>query len=172
MSSLYTLKESGYLKLRFSLPSSWREFVKNEDYEKLYQEAQKEMHSSGILGAKLFEVYQECKIEEAHWELMLAKRRGPQDPEEDGIWHDDGSRNLAFSLSLNEHPEEISGGELCLRPKAEPHKVTQLSTLPWGEAYLFATGKLNWEHRISLVSIGNRLVLVAWITDGKEGENP
>jgi hypothetical protein len=172
MSSLYTLKENGYLKMRFSLPSSWREFVKNEDYERLYQEAQKEMLPNGVLGEKLFEIYQECRIEKAHWELMLAKRVGPQDPEEDGIWHDDGSRNLAFSLSLNEHPDEISGGELYLRPKDRPLKVTQLSTLPWGEGYLFATGKLNWEHRISLVSSGNRLVLVAWVTDGNEGVNP
>ena len=44
-------------------------------------------------------------------------------PDEDGIWHDDGSRVLAFSLSLNLKPENIKGGALSIRKKVQANEV-------------------------------------------------
>jgi len=50
-------------------------------------------------------------------EFIISLRNASNDWEEDGIWHDDGSRVFAFSLSLTMDSEKIEGGRLGVRRK-------------------------------------------------------
>jgi len=94
---------------------------------------------------------------------MLALR---QAPDEDGIWHDDGSRDLGFSLSLCLEPEKIQKGRFCLR-HIESQRLTMISPPPLGTLTCFLTGKNGYEHRVEQVLSGNRLMLVGWCNSEK-----
>ncbi len=166
MGLLYTLKNEGFLSLPLQLPDSWQNYVGAEDYDSLYREAEDAIRVEGFINKALKPLLKEIFIEsEPEWELMLAKRLGPQDEDEEGIWHDDGSRRLAISLSLNKNPQSISGGELLLRQKDNPQKIKTLETQGWGTLLVFATGQWGWEHKVTRVTTGNRLVLVAWLSE-------
>ena len=93
-------------------------------------------------------------------EFIIAIREAPED--EEGIWHDDGSRLLGFSLSLNLCPEEISGGELHFRPKENKEALTQLKTQSFGTMILFKTGLNGFEHKVTQVTSGRRIVVAGW----------
>ena len=82
-------------------------------------------------------------------------------PDEDGIWHDDGSRQLAFSLSLNLN-SEVEGGELSIRKKGAIDKTTLIPTLPFGSMIIFLTGHDHFEHKTHGVKKGERLVAAGW----------
>lgn len=98
-------------------------------------------------------------------EHMLALRKGPEDQELEGIWHDDSSRHFAISLSLSLTPELICGGELEIRRFREEESMNSLSgSRPFGLASVFLTGKYGFEHRTRRVTSGNRLVLVLWVS--------
>ncbi len=160
------LKNCGSLSCSFNLPEKWKVYVQNAHYDQLYQEIEAQLPLDKELGqqisALLFTIYGEQKQWKYDW--MLALREGPQEEEQEGIWHDDASRDLALSLSLNLKPELIQGGELRMRPRANRDKVTTIGPRPWGHGHLFATGKWDWEHKTSRVTSGNRLILVVWIT--------
>lgn len=96
-------------------------------------------------------------------EFILSLRTAPDD--EDGIWHDDGSRKLAFSLGLNLSPEQIEGGELLLKKKDEPEShATRFAPLALGELVVFLTGEYGYEHRVLAVTKGERLVCAGWLS--------
>jgi hypothetical protein len=92
-------------------------------------------------------------------EHIIAIREPPED--EDGIWHDDGSRILGFSLSLSQNHDLISGGELRFRPKGQTgfHSIT---TRPLGQMLLFKTGIYGFEHMVTAVTKGKRVVIAGW----------
>jgi hypothetical protein len=92
-------------------------------------------------------------------EHIIAIRQPPED--EDGIWHDDGSRILGFSLSLSQNHDQISGGELRFRPKGQSdfHSIT---TRPLGQMLLFKTGIYGFEHMVTAVTKGKRVVIAGW----------
>ena len=94
-------------------------------------------------------------------EFIISVRDAENAWEEDGIWHDDGSRVFAFSLSLNIHPHEIEGGNLELRMKESPHSEL-IPTPEFGTAILFLTGVHGYEHRTHRVKKGSRVMLVGW----------
>lgn len=94
-----------------------------------------------------------------HIEHILSYRHGDDPFEEDGIWHDDGSRVLAFSLSLNVFGE-ISGGSLGFRKKGEESQ--ELGPFPPGTLLIFNTGQDGYEHRTARVISGERLVCAGW----------
>lgn len=93
-------------------------------------------------------------------EFILAIRQAPDD--EDGIWHDDGSRLLGFSLSLNFEPQAITGGELLFRLKGEIPPFLELKTQSFGTIALFKTGLFHVEHKVTQVTKGTRIVIAGW----------
>lgn len=160
------LKNTGHISCHFTLPTSWTKYAQDKDYDSLYCEISAELKEDSSLWQQINAWVRHIYSDQTLWghEWMLALREGPQEAEQEGIWHDDSSRDLALSLSLNLDPQQITGGELRLRPRANREVVTSIQPRLWGEAHFFATGKLDWEHKTSLVSAGNRLILVVWIT--------
>ena len=102
----------------------------------------------------------------SHFETIEHLLSLRQAPDEDGIWHDDGSRVLAFSLSLNLDPSQIKGGALSIRKKAHFSKtevpIYNICTLPFGTLTIFLTGHDNFEHMTNAVLEGDRLVAAGW----------
>lgn len=92
-------------------------------------------------------------------EHIIAIRTAPGD--EDGIWHDDGSRFLGFSLSLNFHPETIKGGKLFFRKKETTDNVVY-PVQPYGTMIIFLSGLSGYEHMVSAVTFGERIVIAGW----------
>lgn len=93
-------------------------------------------------------------------EHMLALRDGSDPEEEDGIWHDDGSRVLAFSWSLNFFGK-LTGGTLGIRPRGTTNEI-ELGPFDPGTLIIFQTGMDGFEHRTSRVTQGKRLVCAGW----------
>ncbi|MDO9181554.1 MAG: 2OG-Fe(II) oxygenase [Bacteriovorax sp.] len=92
-------------------------------------------------------------------EHIIAIRKSPED--EDGIWHDDGSRFLGFSLSLNQNPENIVGGELRFKSK-ESDNISVFPPQNYGKIILFLSGIYGYEHMVSAVTKGERVVIAGW----------
>jgi hypothetical protein len=92
-------------------------------------------------------------------EHIIAIRSAPDD--EDGIWHDDGSRILGFSLSLTRNHECVVGGHLEFKKKDEQTGLT-IKTRPLGTILLFLTGVYGYEHRVTAVTSGRRIVIAGW----------
>lgn len=161
----FTRITEGPFKKSLELPLSWRNYVSKQDWDSLYEACLSALKDgqclSNVLKSLTLESFQ---TETFDYEIMLALRTGPQDEEEEGIWHDDGSRDFALSISLNPEPHTIDGGEVYVRQKQAPEVVSSLENLPWGHFWVFPTGKYGWDHRTSRVNSGNRLVLVIWVT--------
>lgn len=94
-------------------------------------------------------------------EFIISIRDGENEWEEDGIWHDDGSRVFAFSLSLTLHPTEIEGGHLGIRKKGSD-SFLELPTPNFGNIILFLTGVHGYEHKIHQVKKGKRIIIAGW----------
>ena len=92
-------------------------------------------------------------------EFIISLREAHNDWEEDGIWHDDGSRIMAFSLSLTK--EKPIGGQLGFRKKGE-QKTYMIPTPDFGNMIIFKTGIEGYEHKIHAVTKGARLVIAGW----------
>ena len=159
------MNSTGHCILSAEPTASWRKLVQDADYDGLYKECLMAIKSGHWLGNLLESLTIEILGQSSFTvELMLAKRSGPQDKEEEGIWHDDASRDLAFSLSLNDSPDLIEGGLIGLRRKDEPEAPSFIPTQKWGDLIVFHTGKRGWDHKVTRVTHGNRLVLVGWLT--------
>lgn len=94
-------------------------------------------------------------------EFIISIRDAVNDWEEDGIWHDDGSRVFAFSLSLTFQPDTIEGGNLGIRKKGEEMNM-QIPTPSFGGIILFLTGVYGYEHKIHQVKSGKRIIIAGW----------
>ena len=92
-------------------------------------------------------------------EHIIAIRSAPTD--EDGIWHDDGSRFLGFSLSLNLDPANIMGGQLKFKQKSS-QDMTIFPPQPFGRMVLFLSGLYGYEHMVSAVVKNRRIVIAGW----------
>jgi hypothetical protein len=95
-------------------------------------------------------------------EFIISIRSSLECPDEDGIWHDDGSRVLAFSLSLSPSPEEIQGGRLEIRKRQGSESAESIPTPPYGTLIVFATGQDGFEHKINRVTQGERIIAAGW----------
>lgn len=149
------LLPNGHLKLNFPIDPIAKDYVLNQNWEALDQLAKSWLEPTHgplhqILG-------QYCEF--SHVEHILALRQGPDD--DDGIWHDDGSRLMAFSLSLTLEHEIVSGGKLSLRAR-DSEQYYDFPCQPWGTLILFNTGQHNYEHKVSAVTAGKRLVMAGW----------
>jgi hypothetical protein len=146
----------GYALLKFPLDAAIAGWVKNEQW--------KEVETAFIKltrpGAPLFQILKPFH-DFSGIEIMISIRNAQNDWEEDGIWHDDGSRVFAFSLSLTFDADQIEGGCLELRRKDSETSV-MIPTPEYGTAILFLTGVHGFEHRTRQVLKGKRVILVGW----------
>lgn len=150
------IRVQGFRQFHLDLPSKWREWRIEENYYELDLAIAQELKPEGLLGQLFSSIgsYQST-------EHILSLREAPDD--EDGIWHDDGSRNFAFSLGLNLEPEIIQGGHLSLRKKGQL-EGQRFSPLAWGEMIVFLTGVWGYEHQVSKVEKGKRLIAAGWLS--------
>lgn len=131
-------------------------YLKNRDWNSLDHYFLKAEKKSGELFSFLSNYLEFQKIEH-----IIAIRSSMTELDEDGIWHDDGSRILGFSLSLTLNPELIEGGELRFRDKASV-TFTSIKTQTAGKIILFKTGIYGFEHMVSAVKSGERIVIAGW----------
>ena len=157
MSPSFPSPSVGFKNLYFTIPKEWIEAICKKDWEQLDQLVTHSLSPSGSL-RKILETYGPF----SSVEHILALRHYEED--EEGIWHDDGSRDLAFSLSLNLDSQGIQGGELSLREKGTQRLDHIIGPRPLGSLTLFATGSHKWEHKTGRVLKGQRLVLAGWLT--------
>lgn len=94
-------------------------------------------------------------------EYIVSYRHGDDPDEEDGIWHDDGSRKLAYSISLT--TAAIKGGEFLFRYKGnDQYRI--FPTPSFGTMTVFQTGQNNFEHMVKKVDSGKRIITAGWCT--------
>jgi hypothetical protein len=154
------LQDCGYFVIDFFAMFALEEIaqVKNEvstqNWMALDQRVQRWNQRDGVLFKFLTQFTNFSTMEH-----IIAIRQSPDD--EDGIWHDDGSRVLAYSLSFNLNPNEITGGELLFRKKNCEH-LEKISPLPFGQMVVFLTGTSGYEHKVCAVTTGQRIISAGW----------
>lgn len=152
------LKSKGFVIDSFPLSPILRNWVRNDEWDKVDQHFKELLAPQGELFNYLQKYFPFTIVEQ-----MLAVRDSQNKWEEDGIWHDDGSRQFAISLSLNENPELIEGGKLGFRKKGE-ERFEEIATPQFGEMIVFLSGIHGYEHRIHQVKKGRRVILVGWFS--------
>lgn len=155
-SHIKQFEEQGFCILQIELPKELRSNVLAENYEAIDHCFHRLLDRSGQLYELL---YQFSPYDFSHIEHIISLRDAKNSWEEDGIWHDDGSRVLAFSLSLNHG--HCEGGTLEFRRKGNTfsHKI---KTPPYGHMIIFKTGIDGYEHKINRVTKGKRLIIAGW----------
>lgn len=155
MNKTSPLFENGFLILDYPLPKDITTWVIAKKYLELDQYFLKE-----CLPGSSFYNFLRAQFAFEHLEHIIAVRSSPHDDE--GIWHDDGSRQVGFSLSLNLNPNLIKGGHLYLKKRIEDAPLYDFPPQPFGKLILFLTGQFNYEHRVSKVTEGERIVIAGW----------
>ncbi len=148
------LFSNGFNLTHFTLSDDIQECVKTSDWAALDKKILQLVQKNGALYSFLRNYHDFESIE-----FIISIRDSENEWEEDGIWHDDGSRVFAFSLSLT--LEKIDGGELGVRPKGAEH-FTKVQTPSFGGIILFLTGVYGYEHKIHKVKKGRRIIIAGW----------
>lgn len=148
--------QNGFALVPFPIPSQTSEWVDNENWEAVYEQFGKLTQPGGSI-YQLLRQYCDFKTVE----LMISIRESKNEWEEDGIWHDDGSRVFAFSLSLTRSHQTLKGGEVEIRKKNSEVSI-KVPTPEFGTAICFLTGVWGYEHRTRKVEQGRRIILVGW----------
>jgi hypothetical protein len=156
---LDALKADGHCFVELKLPEEVKRSVEARDWAKLDAEIARETKSGGVIFRALSEFSKFTEIE-----FIIAIRSSEIAPDDDGIWHDDGSRCLAFSLSLTLDPSMLEGGRLQIRKLPSTVEPPGIPTPPFGTMIVFATGQAGFEHRILRVSQGERVIIAGWCT--------
>lgn len=149
-------KEGFYISDFPYLKEETKEMVKNNDWKSLDKYISDLITPNGELFQFLRKFHEFESIE-----YIIALRDGSNPDEDDGIWHDDGSRVFAFSLSLTLDHLNIQGGKLGMRKKGQDHFI-EITTQEFGKIILFLTGLYGYEHKIHKVEQGQRLVIAGW----------
>ena len=150
----------GYCLREFPVPAHFEILVRQERWDELDSEFKKLLEPKGAFFEFLNRYHDFSSIE-----FIISIRDSQNEWEEDGIWHDDGSRVFAFSLSLTLPGHLQAGGHLEIRKKGfeeSLEKLASIPTPPWGTVILFLTGIHGFEHRTRQVESGTRLVLAGW----------
>lgn len=150
------LFSNGFHLTHVPLPEELRTFVEREDWNKVDKTFKELLKKDGSL-FKFLQTFHEFNS----IEFIISIRDAENEWEEDGIWHDDGSRVFAFSLSLTLGPEQIEGGRLGLRRKGEENYFN-IPTPSYGGIILFLTGVYGFEHKIHQVKSGRRVIIAGW----------
>jgi hypothetical protein len=148
------LFQNGYHLTYFTLPDEIRNLVANEKWNELDAEFHKLTAKDGRLYKFLNDFHDFENIE-----FIISVRDASNEWEEDGIWHDDGSRVFAFSLSLT--LDDVKGGRLGIRERGQ-ETFTQIPTPSFGGIILFLTGIYGYEHKIHQVLKGRRVIIAGW----------
>ncbi|MFL5812526.1 MAG: 2OG-Fe(II) oxygenase [Bdellovibrionia bacterium] len=157
-----TIAREGYLLSPIELPAELRHAIEMRDWVRVDQLIQLETQPGGVIFEELRKYENFTQIE-----FIISIRSSLKEPDEDGIWHDDGSRVLAFSLSLTLDADAVEGGRLEMRKRTREGVSEVLHTIPtppFGTAIIFATGHHGFEHKINRVSGGERIIIAGWCT--------
>lgn len=150
----------GYSISRVELPNSIKLLVKERNWTELDRAIRTETEPGGAIFRELLKYAEFSEIE-----FIISIRSSLMGPDEDGIWHDDGSRLLAFSLSLTLDHLAVEGGKLGIRKRgSESAEFQELATPPFGTMLVFATGYHDYEHKIHRVVQGERIIIAGWCT--------
>jgi hypothetical protein len=150
------LRQDGHFFEIFGLNDSIKRAVLASDYNSIDAQFQILTSSDGVLYTYLSQFCDFNSIE-----FIISLRDSKNEWEEDGIWHDDGSRALAFSLSLTINSATLEGGELHFRKKGL-EEVVRIKPFEYGEILVFKTGTSGYEHKIHAVEKGQRLIIAGW----------
>ncbi len=150
------LFQNGFHLSFFTLGDEIRILVEQEKWEQLDLEFQKLTKKDGRLFHFLSQFHDFNEIE-----FIISIRDSLNEWEEDGIWHDDGSRVFAFSLSLTLNADTITGGKLAVREKGS-ERYLEIPTPSFGTIILFLTGVYGYEHKIHQVLTGKRIIIAGW----------
>ncbi|MFM7202395.1 MAG: 2OG-Fe(II) oxygenase [Myxococcota bacterium] len=151
------LERLGYCLDAHPLPERVREALRAHDWVTLDRRLGELLQPTGGLWHHL---QQYLTFESV--EYILSVRDSADPDQEDGIWHDDGSRRLACTLSLTEDAIKLEGGCLGIRPKGGVGVL--LPTPPLGELIVYQTGVAGYEHKIHRVTAGCRVVAALWLS--------
>ncbi len=150
------LANEGFFKDRLTLSSATSSAVMAKDFNKVDQIFKEQTSPDGYLFKYLKQFREFSEIE-----FIISLRDAKNEWEEDGIWHDDGSRIMAFSLSLTYDAHCIVGGDLHIRPKGSTD-ASIIKPFEFGEIVVFLTGTSGFEHKIHEVKKGERLIIAGW----------
>lgn len=150
------LFQNGFHLTYFSMGDEIQDLVKAENWQALDEEFKKLTASEGRLFQLLQQYHDFSSIE-----FIISVRDSRNQEEEDGIWHDDGSRVFAFSLSLTPDSATIGGGRLGIRRRGEEN-FHSIPTPFFGGMILFLTGLYGYEHKIHQVNAGRRIIIAGW----------
>lgn len=142
--------------IKLDFPERLAQSIREKNYVEIDQFFANETSQDGMIFKVLSHF---CPVAEI--EFIISKRSATDEWEEDGIWHDDGSRILAFSLSLT--TEMPSGGVLEIRKKGTLYS-SFINTPAYGTMIVFKTGVDGFEHKINAVTKGERLIIAGWCT--------
>lgn len=150
-------EQNAFIRTQVVLPDTIIRHVNNKKWELLDEEF---LHLTSPDQA-LFNFFKSYLPKLKNIEFIINIRDANNEYEEDGIWHDDGSRELAFSIGLNQRPKNIEGGKLKIRKKnSTEHQEIFPPSL--GECYIFKTGIWGYEHKVTAVTKGRRIVIAGW----------
>jgi hypothetical protein len=154
------IASQGYCLVNVHLPPLIRQQVLTRKWEDLDRAIRGETLEGGIIFDELQKYEKFSEIE-----FIISIRSSREQKDEDGIWHDDGSRLLAFSLSLTLDHLTLEGGKLEIRKRsAHPGNSELIPTPPFGTLIVFATGYQGFEHKINYVANGERVIIAGWCT--------
>ncbi len=148
------LKDVGFVLSEFPLENCVATFIKDKNWKALDDYFIQLSKPGNALHAFL-----STYLDFDFTEHIIAIRSAPDD--EDGIWHDDGSRFLGYSLSLNLDHQNIEGGQLRFKKKNSP-QTEVFPPLPYGKIVLFLSGVYGYEHMVSAVTKSQRIVIAGW----------
>jgi hypothetical protein len=134
-----------------------KDWIVDQDWNRLDQYLNRHFVSNNWILEKAKEL---TGIQAECIEYILSRRTPPDD---EGIWHDDGSRKLAFTVSLTLNPAKVVGGQFSLRNKKNLQCFVY-DCLPFGQGLFFPTGQGGYEHKVHAVESGDRLVFAGWLT--------
>src|SRR5690606_23964057 len=143
---------NGYHLSYFPLSEEVRTLVSEERFEELDLIFKDLTSSEGAL-FKFIQKYHDI----SSIETMISLRDGSNECEEDGIWHDDGSRVFAFSLSLT--LDEVQGGRLGIKQRGREN-FNPVPTPSFVGISLFITRLSGCEHTSHQVTKGKRCIIV------------
>lgn len=140
----------------FALDPSLAHFLETDQWNEV------DAHFKGLTkpNGRLFQ-YLSAFYDFKEIEFIISIRDASNDWEEDGIWHDDGSRVFAFSISLTHQAGQVEGGHLEIRKK-DAVEISSVPTPEYGGIILFLTGIHGFEHRTRQVLKGRRVVVAGW----------
>lgn len=150
------LFSNGFHLTYFSLNDEIKDLVIREDWNALDAAMKELTKKDGRLFKFLNSFHDFNDIE-----FIISVRDSGNEWEEDGIWHDDGSRFFAFSLSLTIDSQTVKGGRLGIRQKGA-EQYMQIPTPEFGGIILFLTGIYGYEHKIHQVLDGRRIIIAGW----------